>query len=275
MRKLFVLLLFLFVSANLFAYSFIDEFKDGESYIPDHILLYTGNDKFNYGISRNDDDQLSYSFDFQLEAPVWFLRFNANGFTNRGWRDGWNMRDYEQCYNTGALVVRGRYDSLETVAGLKLKLIESDFYFHLYPELGIALVGDYGWEWGQNAIHRMSGIHEVDLPYDNDGDKNARFMLGGRANIGYKLMKLKRTSLIAEVEASTKNIMGFQSENHIFGRLSVSTETHDLIGFHFGYTFASSLGDYPSYTRDLYLDYITGWKMGFTIDTGILFLTTA
>ena len=272
MRKLFVLLLFVFVSVNLFAFSFIDEFKDGESYIPDRILLYTGNDKFNYGISRNDDDQLSYSFDFQVEAPLWFLRFNANGFTNRGWRDGWNMRDYEQCYNPGALVVRGRYDSLETVAGLKLKLIESDFYIHLYPEVGIALVGDYGWEWGQNAIHRMSGIHEVDLPYDNDGAKNARFMLDGRANIGYKLMKLRRTSLVAEVEASTKNIMGYQSENYIFGRLSVSTETHDLIGFHFGYTFASRLGDYPSYTRDLYLDYITGWKMGFTIDTGILFM---
>ena len=47
MRKLFVLLLFVFVSVNLFAFSFIDEFKDGKSFIPDRILLYTGNDKFN------------------------------------------------------------------------------------------------------------------------------------------------------------------------------------------------------------------------------------
>ncbi|MBR4120128.1 MAG: hypothetical protein IKT95_00045 [Spirochaetales bacterium] len=272
MKKSLVLLLCLLSVVSLFASDFLDELRDGKSYIPDHVLLYTGNDKFNYGITRNDDDQLSYSFDFMVESPLWYLRFNANGFTNRGWRDGWDMRDYDKEYTPGARVVRGRYDSLETVAGFKLRPVENDFYIHLYPEIGFALVGNYGWEWGQNAVHRISGIHEVDLPYDNDGAKNVRLMLDGRVNIGYKLLKLKRTSLIAEIEASTKNIMGFQTENQILGRISVSTQTHDLLGFHFGYTFASELGDYPSYTRDLYLQYLTGWKMGFTIDTGIIYL---
>ena len=272
MKKSLVLLLCLLAVVPLSASDFLDELRDSRSYIPDHVLLYTGNDKYNYGISRNDDDQLSYSFDFQIEAPVWYVRFNANGFTNRGWRDGWDMRNQEKYFNEGASVIRGRYDSLETVAGFKLRPVEDDFYIHLYPEIGFALVGDYGWEWGQNAIHRMLGIHEVDLPYDNDGSRIARLMLDGRVNIGYKLVKFKRTSLIAEIEASTKNIMGYQTENLILGRISVSTQTHDLIGFHFGYMFASELGDYPSYTRDLYLQYLSGWKMGFTIDTGFLFL---
>lgn len=272
MKRLFVLLLSVLTAVSVFAAAFLDEFGDAESYIPDHVLLYTGNDKFNYGITRNDDDQLSYSFDFQVEAPVWYIRFNANGLTNRGWREGWDIRDHEKYFTPGASVVRGRYDSLETVAGLKLRPVENDFYIHLYPEIGFALVGDYGWEWGQNAIHRMSGIHEVNLPYDNGGAKTVRLMLDARANIGYKLLKLRRTNLIAEVEASTKNIMGFESQNLILGRVSISTKTHDIIGFHFGYMFASAPGDYPSYTRDLYLDYMNGWKMGFTIDTGILFL---
>ena len=271
MKKSLALLLIVMTVVSLSAFGFPDEFRDGKSFVPDHVLLFTGNDKFNYGISRNDDDQLSYSFDLQVEAPLWYLRFDANGFTNRGWRDGWDMRDQEAFFTPGAHVIRGRFDSLETVTGLKLRLIENDFYVHLYPEAGFALVGDYGWEWGQNAIHRLLGIHEVELPYDNDGARTVRVMLDGRVNIGYKLLDFNRTSLIAEVEASTKNIIGFQSENLVLGRISVSTKTHDLIGFHFGYMFTGS-GDYTSYTRDLYLDYMTGWKAGFTIDTGILYL---
>ena len=272
MKKLLSLLLCSLIAISLFASDFIEEFKRKESYIPDHVILYTGNDLFCYGITRNDDDQLSYSFDFQVEAPLWYARFDAYGFTNRGWRDGWDMTDYDKPFTPGATVIRGRYDSLETVLGLKLRPIEDDFYLHLYPEIGFALVGDYGWEWGQNAIHRMRKIHEVDLPYDNDGAKNSFLMLDGRVNAGYKLFKYNRTSLIAEIEASTKNILGFQSENQILGRISVSTETHDLLGFHFGYMYAADLDDGSSYTQDLYLRYLNGWRVGFTIDTGILFL---
>ena len=254
------------------ASDFLGEFSDRRSYIPDHLSFYTGNDLFNYGISRNDDDQLSYSFDFQLEAPLWFLRFNANGITNRGWRDGWDMTDYAKRFSPGAPVRRGRYDSLETAFGLKLRPLEEDLYIHIYPEIGLALTGDYGWEWGQNVIHRLMGIHEVTLPYDSAGEGNARMMLGLRMNLGYKIFNFQRTSLIAEVEASTKNIMHFQSENQVLGRVSVSTKTHDLIGFHLGYMYAASLGDETSYTQDLCLRYLNGLRAGFTIDTGIVFL---
>ncbi len=96
MKKWLALFVFALVSLSLFASDFWGEFKKAQSYIPDHVYLYTGNDLFNYGISRNDDDQLSYSFDFQVEAPLWFMRFNANGITNRGWRDGWDMTDYNK-----------------------------------------------------------------------------------------------------------------------------------------------------------------------------------
>ena len=275
MKKTIALLLFVLVAVSLSAWDMLDEFKDPKSYIPDIVLLYTGNDKFDYGITRNDDDQLSYSFDFQVEAPVWYARFNANGFTNRGWREGWDMRDHDKEYAPGDPIPeihRGRYDSLETVVGLKLRLLEKDFYIHFYPEIGFSLVGNYGWEWGQNAIHRMLHIHIVDLPYDNDGAKNVFLMLDARLNMGYKIASFPRTDLVAEVEASSKNIMGFMSENLVLGRISISTNAHDLIGFHAGYGFGFKLGDYPSYTRDLYLQYITGWKVGFSIDTGIMFL---
>ena len=272
MKKTVVLLLFALVAVSLGAWSLLDEFRDPQSYVPDRINLYTGNDKFNHGITRNDDDQLSYSFDFEIEAPLWYTRFNANGYTNRGWRDGWDVRDHDKPFSPGAMVVRGRFDSLETVAGLNLRLLEDDLYIHLYPEIGFALVGDYGWEWGQNAIHRLLHIHIVDLPYDNDGAKNVFPMLDGRLNIGYKIAKFNRTNLVAELEASTKNIMGYMSENLILGRLSISTRAHDILGVHAGYEFAYALGDYPSYTRDLYLQYVNGWKIGFTVDTGILFI---
>ncbi|MBQ6672451.1 MAG: hypothetical protein IJM73_04450, partial [Spirochaetales bacterium] len=217
MKKQLALSVYALIAVCVFASGFLSDFRKRESWIPDHVNLYTGNDLFNYGISRNDDDQLSYSFDFQLEAPLWYLRFDANGITNRGWRDGWDMRDYSKPYTPGAPVERGRYDSLETVTGLKLRPVEDSVYVHLYPEAGFALVGNYGWEWGQNAIHKAAGIHEVDLPYDKGGEKKVLPMLGLRANIGYKFFNFQRTNLIGEVEASTKNIIGFQTENQILG----------------------------------------------------------
>ena len=272
MKRFLVLLLCSLTLLSLSASGFLDDFKDKKNYIPDHVYLYTGNDLFNYGISRNDDDQLSYSFDFQLEAPLWYTRFNANGITNRGWRDGWDMRDYDAEYTPGATVIRGRYDSLETVIGLKLKPVEDNFYLHIYPEIGFALVGDYGWEWGQNAIHKMMNIHEVDLPYDSKDQRDVFAMLDLRVNLGFKFHSYERTNLIGEIEVSTKNIIGFQSENQILARISVSTETHDLVGFHVGYMYAASLQENTRYTQDLYIKYLNGLKVGFTIDTGIIFL---
>ena len=59
MKKTIALLLFVLVAVSLSAWDMLDEFKDPKSYIPDIVLLYTGNDKFDYGITRNDDDQLS------------------------------------------------------------------------------------------------------------------------------------------------------------------------------------------------------------------------
>lgn len=272
MRKFLLISLVFIVSASLFASEFLESFTKKESFIPDHVVLSNGNDMYSYGISRNDDDQLSYSFDLQVEAPLWHFKFDANGFTNRGWRDGWDVRNPNVRYTPGASVIRGRYDSLESVIGLKLRPVEDDFYVHIYPEVGFALVGDYGWEWGQNIIHRIANIHEVELPYDNDGAKHVFAMLNGRANVGYKLFRFPITSLIAEVEASTKNTLGYITENQVLARLSVSTKTHDILGVHFGYMYAASTGDVPSYTRDLYVRYVNGMRFGFTIDTGIVSL---
>ena len=271
-KKSIVLMLSALVMLSVSASGFPDEFRDGRNYVPDHVLLYTGNDLFSYGITRNDDDQLSYSFDFKVEAPIWYMRWDLNGITNRGWRDGWDMRDYDKEFDEGAEINRGRYDSIEGVVGLKLRPMEDKFYLHIYPEVGLALLGDYGWVWAQNMIHKIGNIHLVDLPYDNPGQKTARMMLNARVNAGYKLFGLSRTSLIVEAEASTKNILGFQSENYLLARVSVSTETHDIIGFHAGYMFASALTDSPTYTQDLYLRYLRGWSAGFTVDTGLIFI---
>lgn len=272
MKKLIALLLVALSVLSVSASGFLDDFRDGKNYVPDHVYLFTGNDLFSYGVTRNDDDQLSYSFDFQVEAPIWYTRVNLNGITNRGWRDGWDMRNYYKKFDDGADVNKGRYDSLEGVVGLKLRPIEDRFYLHIYPEVGLTLLGDYGWVWAQNMIHKIGGIHCVELPYDNPGQKTARMILGTRVNAGFKLFRFERSNQIVELEASTKNILGFQSENYVMARASISTETHDLVGFHFGYMFASALTDTPSYTQDLYLRYLRGWRLGFTVDTGLIFL---
>ena len=71
MKRFLVLLLCSLSLLSLSASGFLDDFKDKKNYIPDHVYLYTGNDLFNYGISRNDDDQLSYSFEaFRIFSSV-------------------------------------------------------------------------------------------------------------------------------------------------------------------------------------------------------------
>ena len=91
MKKSLVLAICLLTVVSLFADGFLDSFRDSRNYIPDNILLMTGNDKFNYGISRNDDDQLSYSFDFKVESPLWYLQFDANGFVRFTRMDFYNQ----------------------------------------------------------------------------------------------------------------------------------------------------------------------------------------
>ena len=58
MKKSIALMLVALAVLSVSASGFLDDFKDGENYVPDHVYLFTGNDLFSYGVTRNDDDQL-------------------------------------------------------------------------------------------------------------------------------------------------------------------------------------------------------------------------
>ena len=55
----------------------------------ERILLGTGNDMWTMGLSRNDDDQLSYSALFSIEFKNAYLNAEFQGITNRGYKNGW------------------------------------------------------------------------------------------------------------------------------------------------------------------------------------------
>ena len=92
MKRKITLLSFLVFSCSLLFSLPLIGFKEGENYIPNGFSMGMGNDTFAIGgLSYNYDDQLSFSEHFSLSAPAYEIKVNMLAFTNRGWRDGWDI----------------------------------------------------------------------------------------------------------------------------------------------------------------------------------------
>ena len=102
MKRKITLLSFLVFSCSLLFSLPLIGFKEGENYIPNGFSMGMGNDTFAIGgLSYNYDDQLSFSEHFSLSAPAYEIKVNMLAFTNRGWRDGWDIHDYSLKSNDG------------------------------------------------------------------------------------------------------------------------------------------------------------------------------
>ena len=234
------------------------------------IKLGLGNDKYAYGLSRNDDDQLSYSEHITLAGERWYVKANLNGITNRGWKTGWDIRDEEKEDASESDWYDGRIDVTEIIMGYNYTHeFSSLFSLKVSPETGFFLSGYTGYDFLQNTVHKLSGIHSVNINYDYD-DVRFHYYLGGNVTGYFNLFRLHSSYLSLAVTASAYHAFGFESDEKLTATLAVNNDYTDILSFSFGWNWVQEHNE--SSTMELYARYINGPYFAYTVNTGFFSL---
>ncbi len=230
------------------------------------INIGIGNDKYAYGLSRNDDDQLSYSEHVALEAEAWYLRANLNGITNRGWKTGWDIQDdYVNDFEQEDFY-HGRLDVTEIKFGFNYTPdLDSVVAVKLSPETGFFLSGYTGYDYLQNLVHKIFGMHRVDLPYDYS-DVRFHYYLGLNANVYFDLAQVYSSKLTLNLGSVASYAFDFESTEKLTATLSLNNEYDETLAVTFGWNWTQEHND--SATMELYARYINGPYLSYTINTG-------
>lgn len=234
------------------------------------VKLGLGNDKYAYGLSRNDDDQLSYSEHVTISGERWYLKANLDGITNRGWKTGWDISDSTVSDKPWEDFINGRLDVTEIIFGLNYEIdITSRFSLRLSPETGFFLSGYTGYDTLQNLIHKWSGIHRVDLPYDYE-DVRFHYYLGAEAEGQVDIVKLDSSDLSLTLGASFYHAFGFETNEKVNAKLGFNNGYNDILAVTAGFNWRQEHNS--SYTMDLYSRYISSPYVSYSIDTGLFYL---
>lgn len=244
--------------------------SEGEEWALSSVKLSIGNDKYAYGLSRNDDDQLSYSEHISLSGERWYVKANLKGITNRGWKKGWDIRNDDVLDDDESHFYHGRLDVTEIMAGLNYSFVLSDrFNVTLSPETGFFLSGYTGYDYLQNLIHRIAKIHRVDLPYDYS-DVRFHYYLGAESNLYWNIASLKSSSLSLVLGASASSAFGFESSEKLTATLTVQNDYSEILALTFGWNWTREHN--ASATMELYSRYTSGPYAAYRINTGLFTL---
>ncbi len=234
------------------------------------IKLGIGNDKYAYGLSRNDDDQLSYSEHISLSGERWYLSADLDGITNRGWKTGWDIRDASVADASESDWYEGRLDVTVVRAGLNYSFpLSGAFAVTVSPETGFFLSGYTGYDTLQNLIHRMAGIHRVDLPYDYS-DIRFHYYLGLKGELFWNICSLDSSYLSFVAGGTVSHAFGFESTEKISATLTVQNDYSEIIALTFGWNWTQEHNS--SKTMELYARYITSPYLAYRINTGLFTL---
>lgn len=228
-----------------------------------------GNDKYAYGLSRNDDDQLSYSEHVAIEAQAWYLRANLNGITNRGWKTGWNIRDESVEDASVDDFYHGRLDVTEIRLGFNYTHEMNDLVsVKISPETGFFLSGYTGYDHLQNLVHKIFKMHRVDLPYDYE-DVSFHYYLGLNADVFFDLLQLPASSLTIVLGGVASYAFGFESTEKLTATLSLNNEYSEILAVSFGWNWTQEHQDpNKNKTMELYSRYINGPYLSYAVNTG-------
>ena len=258
MKKIVSVVAFLLLATVLFATSNPWAIKS--------VNLGIGNDKYAYGLSRNDDDQLSYSEHIALEATNWYLRVNLNGITNRGWKTGWDIHDESVTDDNEDHFYDGRIDVTEVKFGLNYANELKDLIsMKISPETGFFLSGNTGYDFFQNTIHKIWKIKKVELKYDYE-DIRFHYYLGLNANLYLDLAQLPSSKLALNLGGVASYAFGFESTEKLTATLSVNNGYSEILALSLGWNWTQEHNDSP--TMELYARYINGPYLSYTINTG-------
>lgn len=234
------------------------------------VILGIGNDKYAYGLSRNDDDQLSYSEHVAIEAQAWYLRANLNGITNRGWKTGWDISDDNVLDYSEEDFYHGRLDVTEIKLGFNYTHeFNNVISMKISPETGFFLSGYTGYVYLQNLVHKIFDMHRVDLPYDYD-DVRFHYYLGLNADVYFEILQLPSSSLTLNLGGVASYAFDFESTEKLTASLSLSNEYSQILGVSFGWNWTQEHNE--SSTMELYARYINGPYLSYVVNTGFFTL---
>ena len=135
---LILLLLVALLSAPAFRFDF-----------DNRILIGSGNDKLTMGLSKNDDDFLTFNYSFSIQNGPFGFQAYLNAFTDRA-------------HNT-------RHDELILSTSWTFNLFEDDHVrFRLRPTAGIDIDGNLGLSGVQAFYDKMRKEEYADIPYTDD-----------------------------------------------------------------------------------------------------------
>lgn len=197
-----------------------------------------GNDKFTYGISKNDDDQLTYSGYINFDFDRYIIDLNMEAYTDRGSYVDGKFRN-------------GRLDGVFLNTTFQQHYDINEYLtINANRKIGLGMTGMFYFDFVQNFHHKNVGVEPVHIPYDWEDIKIAPtygLTLGLNTHIGY---------LNFELDASYENTIYFISTKK--GSLTVSfLDLASLeVGYQRGKNFSKSLtmDSVISSQKGMYLD---------------------
>ncbi len=247
-KKAFVIFVYL-----SFLFSVLYAFSDF------HAAIGSGNDTWNFGLSENYDDQLSYSVHSSLEYNRFRFSYAAEGYTNRGWKDK------NKFYS-------GRYDKFDFLLGYNFDYrLNEKCFIEFNPFAGASFIGDFGMDWYQNWVHRKSNINEVDLPYDYE-DNIIHISMKEDFNIGYVLHHFGNAEFQAIFFLNSKHVIKFESSETAGFEFALQNTDYDYksaylyLGYGLGHSYSGNI------TEKLYHENIKGITYGFGLNSGLISL---
>jgi hypothetical protein len=262
MRKKPLLILFSLLLLNL-------TLAANESFIPHSAFWGMGNDRWTYGLSRNDDDRLTFSFNLSVEADRWTFESNLKDYTNRGWKDAWP----ETADPDSGSFYDGRYDLMENRFGYIFHF-EPGKHFHLdvTPKAGLNFAGNLGLQYCQNLLHGLIGIPEVNLDYDGGNDVIVSPYLGLNLDTSWPLARLAKTDISGGLSLSLDNSIFFEYSQTIRGNLFFKAKDYTYLTLSMEYRWYQN-ATYWS-TQEVVKDYVKGLHLGFILNAGPLRFTS-
>lgn len=210
------------------------------------VFIGTGNDKFTNGLSHNDDDYLSYSFNSEVLYNNWNIKLDVEAYTNRGLNSE----------------IHGRLDEISLIGFYQFNIpLNESFLLSLSPIGGIGATGDFYLDKVQNFNHKIVNVDPVDLVYDwSHVFFHPVFGVEGELAFNFEEFLIK-------LNASYKNTFELVAEKNI----KLSTEFMDCLDFSVGYTANENQSD--STTIDSSIDKMNGLNIGLTIDFDPIYAT--
>ncbi len=222
-------------------------------------VIGMGNDCWNFGQSKNYDDGLSFALNTYYQRGPLKVGIDLNAYTNRGYKES-KLSEF----------VHGRYDMLLLNVAYQFRSSpEKRVFFSLTPEVGAGLVGKFGMNGAQNAVHDMLDLYRVELPYDYESPEFYP-ILNMTAGFGGTIAKIGRNRINIEAFFRSQNVFFYEYLQDYKAELSLKRDgnPYKTVFVFAGFNSVHSFTD--NFTHRLYVEDIKGFKYGFGISSGLV-----